>query len=471
MNTDNNKKENEKKLSDISRKIIVLSRNMLTVELRFLDRALSMLKYEESKDIGTVAANGDKLYYSPSYIAKKYLEQKENIPRIYLHSIMHCVLKHFYVGKKIDKALWNIACDIAVENIILDLDLESTSIYEDSDKIKILSDLSKKLPYMNAEVIYNHLKKGLYSKDVIEKLKDIFKVDEHSLWYEEKKKDDNKNKKKPKKTIRLKTSKPIKSVKSNSELAKKLMSLMKEKKIKGLINPEELDKIDEIVLIDMGEEVDNDFGLGSGKDIDKLMKQWDAISLSVQSDIENFSKLAGDSTGNLIQNLDAINREKYDYSSFLKKFAVMGEVMKINNDEFDYIFYTYGMELYNDMPLIEPLEYKDDKRIKEFVIAIDTSGSVQGEPVQKFIQKTYNILKQEENYFKTINIHIVQCDTQIQEDTKITTQQQLEKYLESMTLRGFGGTDFRPVFEYVDELIERREFTNLNGLIYFTDGF
>ena len=34
-----------------------------------------------------------------------------------------------------------------------------------------------------------------------------------------------------------------------------------------------------------------------------------------------------------------------------------------------------------------------------------------------------------------------------------------------------GGTDFRPVFEYVDELREKKEFQNLKGLIYFTDGY
>ena len=39
-----------------------------------------------------------------------------------------------------------------------------------------------------------------------------------------------------------------------------------------------------------------------------------------------------------------------------------------------------------------------------------------------------------------------------------------------MTLKGFGGTDFRPVFGYVNWLIEKKEFTNLKGLIYFTDG-
>ena len=40
-----------------------------------------------------------------------------------------------------------------------------------------------------------------------------------------------------------------------------------------------------------------------------------------------------------------------------------------------------------------------------------------------------------------------------------------------MALHGFGGTDFRPVFLLVDKLLEQKKFTNLKGLIYFTDGY
>ncbi len=42
--------------------------------------------------------------------------------------------------------------------------------------------------------------------------------------------------------------------------------------------------------------------------------------------------------------------------------------------------------------------------------------------------------------------------------------------MQDVQLSGFGGSDFRPVFDYVDRLIERHEFQNLRGLIYFTDG-
>ena len=54
---------------------------------------------------------------------------------------------------------------------------------------------------------------------------------------------------------------------------------------------------------------------------------------------------------------------------------------------------------------------------------------------------------------------------------KVTSEEELHDYMDHVQLYGEGGTDFRPAFEYVDELIRRGEFTNLKGLLYFTDGY
>ena len=43
--------------------------------------------------------------------------------------------------------------------------------------------------------------------------------------------------------------------------------------------------------------------------------------------------------------------------------------------------------------------------------------------------------------------------------------------MEHMELYGQGGTDFRPAFEYVEQLVTEKEFHDLRGLIYFTDGY
>jgi predicted metal-dependent peptidase len=204
---------------------------------------------------------------------------------------------------------------------------------------------------------------------------------------------------------------------------------------------------------------------------DESDAEWKRVAERMQEELETFSKNRGDRAGHLMQNLRELTRERYDYTAFLRKFAVPVEVMRVNDDEFDYLYYTYGMTRYARMPLIEPLEYRDEKRIKEFVIAIDTSGSVSGELVQTFVQKTYNVLKSTESFSTKINLHVIQCDAAIQEDVRITSQEEFDAYLARMRIRGLGGTDFRPVFDHVNRLCEKKEFTNLKGLIYFTDGY
>ena len=69
-----------------------------------------------------------------------------------------------------------------------------------------------------------------------------------------------------------------------------------------------------------------------------------------------------------------------------------------------------------------------------------------------------------------MNIHVIQCDARVQADTKITDLRDVDTFMDGFFVRGFGGTDFRPAFAYVNQLLDRGEFNNLKGIIYFTDG-
>ena len=200
------------------------------------------------------------------------------------------------------------------------------------------------------------------------------------------------------------------------------------------------------------------------------LEQWKKLRERVQADLKSFSQGKNNSES-LEKNLEQALKDRYDYGQLLRRFTVMSEDMQINDDEFDYIYYTYGLDHYGNMPLVEPLEYKDSKKIREFVIAIDTSASCRGPVVQAFLKKTYSILKGKENFFKKMNVHIIQCDSEVQKDTRITSQEDFDFFLANEKLTGFGSTDFRPVFSHVDELLRKREFENLKGLIYFTDGY
>lgn len=206
------------------------------------------------------------------------------------------------------------------------------------------------------------------------------------------------------------------------------------------------------------------------EELELSQAEWRRISERIKADLKSFSRDRNNAES-IEQNLKEATRERYDYTDFLKKFMVMGETVQVNDDEFDYIYYTYGLQTYGNLPLVEPLEYKDSNKIRDFVIALDTSASCRGEIVQAFLQKTYNILQNGENFFTKINVHILQCDSEVRQDTKITGREAFDDFLAHGKLTGFGSTDFRPVFDYVEKLREKQEFDNLKGLLYFTDGY
>ena len=198
--------------------------------------------------------------------------------------------------------------------------------------------------------------------------------------------------------------------------------------------------------------------------------KWQNIREKMETEMESFGEKDAESSKNLLDQVKIENRERYDYRKFLRKFAVLREEPEIDPDSFDYVFYTYGMSLYKNMPLIEPLETKEVFKIEDFVIVIDTSMSVSGELVQNFLQETYGVLSESESYFRKINIHILQCDEEVRSDVTITSREEMKDYMEHFTLNGFGGTDFRPAFEYVNGLLNKGAFKKLRGLLYFTDG-
>ena len=412
MNLENGKNE---KMQRLAEEILILSRNKLLVNLRYLDMALSMFTYVPMED-STLMVDGKYFLYNPQYILKSFRLNKDICVRDYLHAVMHCVYRHMFAGPATDRILWDTACDIAVENVINELGLGLPETGRQRAQNEFIGVLREKLDFITAEKVYSLLKEGKTDTAKLAEIRGCFYADNHDIWY--------------------------------------MSSSEKEEKF-GIGGSESSS--------------DNDEN-GDNNGTYNLSGEWQKISERMQVDAETFSKSHGNIPGSMVQNLKEVNREKYDYTAFLKKFAVLGEVMKINDDEFDYIFYTYGLKLYDKMPLVEPLEYKDVKRIREFVIAIDTSGSVSGELVQKFVQKTYNILESTESFFSKINLHIIQCDAEIQEHIKITNKKEFDEYIKNMRILGLGGTDFRPVFSAVEKLIDEKEFTNLKGLLYFTDG-
>lgn len=410
---------NSDKIPALAKEVLDHVKKQILVELPFLGGAMDELQefplekdhdadLQEKKTI-TFATDGDYLVYDPKAILKRFQNEQAALARDYLHVLFHCVFGHMFVSTDTQVVERN-CWDLACD-IAVEAAISELFIRAGRAKRATLQ-----------EQFFDELRK----RDVMLTAEKLYR------WILDRNLPDER-------VIEL------------------CSSFYADDHTLWYITEEEKNTLYCIPA--------NSTGSSASR-----RQEWQEISNSIRKNLEA-SKQPGDAAGLLIQNLCELTREKVDYTEFLRKFAVMGEIMKINDDEFDFIFYTFGLQIYNNMPLIEPLEYKEEKHIREFVIAIDTSGSVQGDEVQTFVQKTYNILMNTESYFSKVNVHIIQCDAEVQEHIKITSREEFENYLKNMQLRGFGGTDFRPVFSAVDELLRNKEFTNLRGLIYFTDGY
>ena len=399
----------------VASEVLNFSRQRTLVNMRFLEPAIRMLTESPSKCMRTrsygMGTDGKNLYYNPEYVLRAYQKEKGFVSRMYLHLVVHGIFRHFFVNPQIEQRKWDLACDMATEYIIESWKLDFADISAGADEKRELDRIRKNVGLMNAEKIYGYLKKTKESE--IDRLEKIFRRDDHSFWYPETK---NRN--------------DVIQVKSG-----------------------QVSQNREVMFLNQ-----------------KLEELWKQVAKKIQVELETFMRSRSGETGDFLVNLKLVNRKKQDYSAFLRKFTRLGEHMKINDEEFDYNFYTYGMQLYGNMPLIEPLEYKDVRVVKTFVTVIDTSGSVEEEKLRRFLEKTYQILKSGQESEDRVNFHLVQCDALVQKDVKITSEKELEQVMEDLTLYGRGGTDFRPAFEYIEELRKNGELTNLNGMLYFTDG-
>lgn len=171
--------------------------------------------------------------------------------------------------------------------------------------------------------------------------------------------------------------------------------------------------------------------------------------------------------GGTLQKVSNIKNGKFNFTEVLKEILEVDESVKENEEQFDKGLYSYGFDVYGDVALIEPSEENEDKKkLDTIVIAIDTSGSCKGDLVERFFREIRKLFIDIQTVYTVDNIVIIQCDDTIQEEL---TYHSIAQFLNSneMQLKGFGGTDFRPVFKRVEEMSKNQK---IKSLLYFSDG-
>jgi len=418
----------KERLNLLGQKILTASRDELYVSMRFFESVLNRLSYQMNVSVQRFATDGQNFYFNPKYLLELYNQSPATVNRAYLHSLMHCLFRHLFRmpqemksqqssvsmegeldAGRLQPERWNLACDIAVESVMDSLEFPCILSFPSDFRTEVYRILKEHISVLTAEGIYHYLN-TLFSEGDLIRMQEEFTVDDHNFW---------------------------------------------NVKHQGNSSQEETQQEE--------------------RRRQQLEAAWEETAKKTQTAMETFYRHAGDKAGSLKTALAIKNRRVDDYSAFLRQFAVVKEEICLDMDSFDYIPYYFGLNGYQQgrepVVFLEPLEYKERQGIDEFVIAIDTSGSVSLNQIQAFLEITFSILESEETFFRKITLHVIQCDAEIQNDTIIRNREDIEALTRYFPVSGFGGTDFRPVFSYIERLLAEGAFTRLRGLLYFTDGF
>ncbi len=436
--------QRRQELEQTGLRVLNASRTELYIEMRFMGAALSSLSYEMDLSTTSVGTDAVSIRFNPSYVLRLFVEEPGKLNRTYLHMLLHCIFRHMYTSKLYeDERLFDLCADIVVESILDGMDYQCIYRVASDFRDRWYSLLTDELKVLTVEKLYRYFSDPEHELEEreYEKLEREFKLDDHGFWLrlQDAPADDQDDSEKEKPPLDDDFDGP--SGNDNQD-----DSPDDRPKREKYINPRRLQKIQ------------------------RKEKDWDKEAKRLQTEIETIGNNASDRLGKMAWILKFQNTSRTDYREFLKRFKVLREEGGIDLDSFDYGMYSFGLEHYGDMPLIEENEFREVKKIQELVIAIDTSASCKDELVQRFLNETGAILLDNENFFQRIKVVVIQCDDQVQKVDNISSLEEMKKYSGDIHVEGGYGTDFRPVFEKVEEL-RKTELQNLKGLIYFTDGY
>ncbi|MCD8361429.1 MAG: VWA-like domain-containing protein [Lachnospiraceae bacterium] len=142
-----------------------------------LDIAFAILQYRSHSEPG-FATDGESFLYFPPDLLRLYAENPTCLRRGYLHVLLHCLYRHWLCPADRDLEIWNLACDMAVEQII-----EAEGIPELGFSEPLVTKclhLLGNFP-LAAETIAQRLEEGRFPYS-LEEMREAFFFDNHACW-------------------------------------------------------------------------------------------------------------------------------------------------------------------------------------------------------------------------------------------------------------------------------------------------
>ena len=521
-------------LNSLGLRILNQSKIELSLSMRYLSRALDKLSFQMDFNTRRIGTEGEKIHFHPEFIFQLYVESPQKLYRLYMHSLLHCLFRHMFKTEDKEEGLWNLATDIHVEYVLDSMDNPLLYRPAYPFRENYFQELEKEVKSLSAERIYAYLLEQNLSYEEKERLELEFVKDDHSFWAklgEEERPvdtedagdtDDAENPEDAGGTDDTEaagdTGSPETENEPNSPNSPSNPKKQGNQEEKEESSPNDLtedrnspsqsakdgdrqsdtvkdgDSQSDTVKDGEGREKEKNGAQGSGesKEPEKegqsnkgkksagedaesrerkrkaLDKDWEDIGKRTEEEMKDEKE--GEKSEKLSWFLHLEHKRYTPFQDFLRKFSVDREELKTDLESFDYGYYYFGLSQYGNMPLIEENEYREKRKIPELVIAIDTSYSTKGEMVKRFLEEALAILADKEAFFTKCRVHIIECDDRIRKDLLVEDAEEMERYRERFEVSGGYGTDFRPVFHYIEDLQKKGELKELKALLYFTDG-
>ena len=165
---------------EMSAKIMEFVRHELYMELRYLKLALSQLQLKTDPNLRAFATDGAYLYVAPEWLIRIFEKNAQYLDRAYLHTVLHCIFSHLWIGGNRDRKTWHLACDIAVEYTIDWMQAECTKRILSWTRKQMYDRLKEQKMGISAAVIYRMIE----NEEPVQKLllQKEFYTDDQCYW-------------------------------------------------------------------------------------------------------------------------------------------------------------------------------------------------------------------------------------------------------------------------------------------------
>ena len=176
------KTELDLRFNSVCLQILDNARNELYLSMRYLDLALSALEPEITPEYPGFGTDGRIFYVHPHRLMDLFEENALLVNRVFMHTVMHCLLRHLFKRRGEDEDLWDLSCDIAVESIVDSLRFRSVRTGVSRLRMNWYDLLRTKLKVLTAEGVYHVLSERGLTPFERSSLLAAFHIDDHSLW-------------------------------------------------------------------------------------------------------------------------------------------------------------------------------------------------------------------------------------------------------------------------------------------------